>query len=118
MKVTYPAKPIALMLIVASLCIGTPSVWAADATPAKAAAPAKEVAPPSKEMREKMALAHEKMAACLRSDHSVADCRQEMMKSCHEMGGHACGMMGDRHKMMMHDEHDHGMSPGAPPTKP
>jgi hypothetical protein len=114
MKVTYHAKPIALVLMIASLCIGSSSVWAADAAPAKTATPAKEAAPPSKEMREKMALAHEKMAACLRSDHSIADCRQEMMKGCQEMGEHACGMMGERHKMMMHGE---GPA-GAPPAKP
>lgn len=50
---------------------------------------------PSKEMREKMAAMHEKMAACLRSDKPFAECRQEMMKSCQTMmGGKGCSMMG------------------------
>ena len=49
---------------------------------------------PSKEMREKMATMHEQMAACLRSDKPLAECRQEMMKGCQEMmGGHDCSMM-------------------------
>jgi hypothetical protein len=63
---------------------------------------------PSKEMRQKMATLHEQMAACLRSDKAVADCRTEMMKGCQEqMGSKGCGMMGgamngmDGHKNMM-----------------
>jgi hypothetical protein len=55
--------------------------------------------PPSatatKETREKMAVLHEQMAACLRSDKPLADCHAEMMKSCKEsMGGQGCPMMG------------------------
>lgn len=62
-------------------------VGAASPAPGSAAAP-------SKEQREKMAQAHEKMAACLRSDRPVADCHQEMMQTCHDtMGGQGCGMM-------------------------
>jgi hypothetical protein len=34
----------------------------------------------SKETREKMATLHEHMAACLRSDKSISDCRSEMMQ--------------------------------------
>ena len=50
---------------------------------------------PSKEMRQKMATLHEQMAACLRSDKALADCRTEMMKGCQEqMGPDGCGMMG------------------------
>lgn len=50
---------------------------------------------PSKEMRQKMATLHEQMAACLRSDKALADCRTEMMKGCKEhMGPNECGMMG------------------------
>ncbi len=58
---------------------------------------------PSRETREKMATAHEKMAACLRTDRAISDCREEMMKECHQlMGEHACPMMGmDRHKHTM-----------------
>lgn len=61
--------------------------------------PAAEAAP-SREMREKMAAAHESMAACLRSEKSFADCRNEMQRSCQQMhGGQGCPMMG----MGMHE---------------
>jgi hypothetical protein len=51
---------------------------------------------PSKEMRAQMATIHEQMAACLRSDKAFADCRSDMMKSCHQlMGGQGCPMMRD-----------------------
>ena len=50
---------------------------------------------PSKEIREKMAVLHEQMAACLRSDKSIADCRDEMRKNCRAaMDPHNCPMMG------------------------
>lgn len=53
----------------------------------------------SKGMREKMAILHEQMAACLRSDKPLADCRSEMMKNCQDrLGKHGCHMMG--HGMM------------------
>ena len=51
--------------------------------------------PPSKETREKMAVLHEQMAACLRSDKSIADCRDEMRKNCQTtVGAQGCPMMG------------------------
>jgi hypothetical protein len=55
---------------------------------------------PTKEAREKMALAHEKMATCLRSERDVAECHREMKKSCKEhMGEHGCKMDAmDAHK--------------------
>src|SRR5260221_614742 len=53
---------------------------------------------PSKDMRAKMASAHEQLAACLRSDRPIAECHEEMMKQ-HELMGHE--MM--RHG---HDEHE------------
>jgi len=47
----------------------------------------------SKEQREKMAVAHEKMANCLRSEKVFAECREEMMQSCQkDMGGESCPM--------------------------
>lgn len=52
--------------------------------------------PPSKEMRAKMASAHEQLAACLRSERPMAECHDEMMKQ-HEM---------------MHHGHDEGMGMG------
>lgn len=55
--------------------------------------PARE-AEPSKEMREKMASAHDAMAACLRSDKSLADCRNEMQTKCKQLHGEqGCPMM-------------------------
>jgi len=40
---------------------------------------------PSKEDRQKMAAAHEQMAACLRSDKSVVECRTDLAKSQRQM---------------------------------
>lgn len=48
--------------------------------------------PPTKEMREKMAEAHEKIAACLRSDRPIDECRAEMMK-LHDGMKHGHAMM-------------------------
>lgn len=45
-------------------------------------------APPTKEMREKMAAAHDKMAVCLRSDRAIEDCHAEMMKNHDTMMHH------------------------------
>jgi hypothetical protein len=54
----------------------------------------------SKEQREKMATIHEQMAACLRSDKSIADCHKEAMKSCQDaMGKDWCNTMHEH----MHD---------------
>jgi hypothetical protein len=59
---------------------------ARSAEPAPAAASAREPGP-SKEAREKMALMHEKMAACLRSEKSLAECSTEMLKNCRDIMG-------------------------------
>ena len=49
---------------------------------------------PTHAQREKMAQIHERMASCLRSDRSFAECRQEMMRACHaELGTGGCRMM-------------------------
>jgi hypothetical protein len=93
------------------IALATCALLAAAAfTPASAAEPAE--APPSehhelsKDTREKMAQLHEQMAACLRSDKSVATCHSEMMKNCQEqLGSEGCraiaaashGMDGRRH---------------------
>jgi len=54
---------------------------------------------PSKDTREKMAVLHEQMAACLRSDKSIADCRDEMRKNCQTtVGAQGCPMMGMGHR--------------------
>jgi hypothetical protein len=45
----------------------------------------------SKETREKMAVLHEQMAACLRSDKSLSECHDAMIRSCQEqLGGDGC----------------------------
>jgi len=63
------------------------------------------------EQRQKMADAHEKMAACLRSDRPIADCHDELMKSCQAaMGSDACPMMGGKMGGMKH--HGKMMQPG------
>lgn len=55
---------------------------------------------PSKETRQKMAAAHDAMAACLRSDKSLVECRNEMQTSCKQVHGEqGCPMMG----MGMHE---------------
>lgn len=57
--------------------------------------------PPGTEMRAKMASLHERMAACLRSERPLADCRTEMMRDCQElMGEQGCPMMGMGEQMM------------------
>ncbi|HEY0682274.1 MAG TPA: hypothetical protein VGD45_08095 [Steroidobacter sp.] len=58
---------------------------------------------PTKEMRANMAAAHERMAACLRSDRAFTDCQKEMQQNCSEMmGEQGCMMtgMGKRRGMM------------------
>ena len=49
---------------------------------------------PSREVREKMAVMHDQMAACLRSDKPIAQCHREMMAHCRaELGARHCRMM-------------------------
>lgn len=84
-----------------------------------AAEPPAAPSAPTKEMRERMAALHEQMAACLRSDKSVSECRTEMQKHCQAMmGNQGCtrmmgtgGMMGMRRGM-------HGRTTSSPPSSP
>ncbi|OFZ55480.1 MAG: hypothetical protein A2428_06765 [Bdellovibrionales bacterium RIFOXYC1_FULL_54_43] len=78
-------------LLLATLLLSSPAL-AADKP-----APSKETAP-SAEVREKMAKNHEKMAACLRSDKPVQDCRKEMMETCRK-DKTACPAMGRMGRM-------------------
>jgi hypothetical protein len=76
---------------------------------------------PSAEARRKMATVHEKMAACLRSDRPLSQCREEMVTTCRDMMGEdGCPMMGmGRGGMgpgMMHGPG--GMHPASPRSKP
>lgn len=69
----------------------------------------------TKEQRQQMATLHEKMAACLRSNKDINECRQEMRQNCQEMMGaqaQGCPMWG-----MMGPGKGRGMGPG-PGTSP
>lgn len=46
---------------------------------------------PTAEQRSQMAVMHESMAKCLRTNKSMAECRDEMMKNC-PMGENCPGM--------------------------
>ena len=84
-----------LAVAIVSLVVGLSGAMAQSPSPGNPAAP-------SKETREKMATFHERMAACLRSDKPVAECRAEMMKHFGETG---CPMMGaGMHDQMMQDQ--------------
>lgn len=65
----------------------TATVFLGVAAAALATEPSASQSPPSKETRGKMATLHEKMAACLRSDKALADCREEMQQNCLAMMG-------------------------------
>jgi hypothetical protein len=54
------------------------------------------------EQRQKMAMMHENMATCLRSDKPMDDCKKEMMKSCEDSMGKECKMMHEMHGMNGH----------------
>lgn len=74
---------------------------------------------PTKEMRERMALLHEQMAACLRSDKSIDECRTEMMKHCHAtMGNQGCTRMMGTGGMMGMGRGMHGRMMSSPPPSP
>lgn len=67
----------------------------------------KEMKEPSKEDRAKMADLHDKMAACLRSDKPMKDCKDEMHKSCESMGDSCPMHAGHGKKMMMKHKGKH-----------
>ncbi len=73
----------------------------------------------TKEMRAKMATAHEQMASCLKSDRPLEDCHAEMMKQHEEfMMHHEAGEHGDKdmHDCMhkSHHEHEHAAEDQPP----
>ncbi len=87
-----------LLAAAAALAFSAAATIALAADPATTSAKPAAKAAPSKETRESMAVLHEQMAACLRSDKPIAECRDEMRKACHEkLSDHDCPMMG------MHD---------------
>ena len=86
----------------AYLAFGTALLWATGAAlaadPTPGATPSNHPAP-TKEQREQMAAAHEKIAACLRSDKPIDECHAEMKKM---------------HDSMMHSHHHDMNQPPAP----
>ncbi len=72
--------------------------------------PAMSKTAPTKEMRMKMAQAHERMAECLRSERTMADCHKEMKHERHDM---MQGMMDKQGCKMMEE----AAPPAAKPTK-
>lgn len=81
---------------------------------------------PTREMRERMATLHEQMAACLRSDKPVTECRTQMLQHCQSMmGNQGCtrmmgtgGMMGMRGGMMGMGKGMRGPMTSSPPASP
>jgi hypothetical protein len=82
---TFARKSLASILLTATVLSGVGESLALD-PPIQA---------PNKRVRERMALVHEKMAACLRSEKPYSKCQGELQKDCMEMMGESgCPMMG------------------------
>lgn len=94
-------------IVLGSLALSLVGVgaFAAENPTVKKDSPAKMSAP-TPEMREKMAVGHEAMATCLRSDKPIKECHKEMRKQCHDTMGDNCPMMGKRGKGMMKHHKD------------
>ncbi len=70
------------------MIVGANAAWAADQ-------PASAQAEPQQDARAKLAIVHEQMASCLRSDMPISHCRARMMTRCQDaMGKSGCSMMG------------------------
>ena len=94
-------KTLLLLVIIAMTNVTLP-VWAADiSAPHDMSMMAMN---PTKEDREKMAVAHSEMASCLRSGQEFTKCHEALHKECKTiMGGSCPGMeMGDGMKGMKH----------------
>jgi len=109
-------RPLQALLCAAALLIGLAASAAETGKPAPGT-PSPSAPTPSADQRQEMAAIHEKMAACLRSERSYADCRSEMWNSCQtQMGQNGCPMMGMMGPGMVGRR---GMGPGmmygAPP---
>ena len=94
---------------IVSLLVGSSGAMAQNPSPPN-------LAVPSKETRERMATFHERMAACLRSDKPIAECRAEMMKNFGGVPGETdCPMMGSgMHGQMTQDQSAPSLPPGSP----
>ncbi len=110
MKTIHPIYQVRAGLIACGVALLWTAGAALAAEPEHAGRPA-----PSHEMREKMAGAHEQMAACLRSDRPIADCHGEMMKNHGMMHPGEDGHEGMGHEGMTKEDcahwahHDHEM---------
>ena len=76
-----------MLLTLCALSI-TSTSWGADSS--KATDKGAMAMNPSKEDREKMAVAHEKMATCLRSAQEFKECHEALHKECKAMMGGTC----------------------------
>lgn len=91
--------------VLALMALASINASAADSSSEKKDEP-RATSGPSKESREKMAAAHDKMAKCLRSEKSMRECHEEMHKQCKEGGGKDCPMMGKMGKGKGHHHHE------------
>jgi hypothetical protein len=82
--------------------------WGITARAVEPTEPASGAEP--QQSREQMARAHEKMAACLRSERPLAECRAEMMHTCKA----AKAKQGCEMKMTDHGEHKAAAPDAAP----
>ena len=108
------------LLCASALFVGSAASAAETGNPAPAT-PSPNAPSPSADQRQAMAAIHEKMAACLRSDRSYAECRSEMWSSCQtQMGQNGCPMMGMMGPGMIGGRGmmGPGMMQGAPPSVP
>lgn len=95
-------KKLFVLGILSSVFVGE-LVWSAEKKEVNTGESQKSVAVISRESREKMALMHEKMAACLKSDKTINDCRSEMRGQClATMGQEGCSFMESGNGMMGH----------------
>jgi bisphosphoglycerate-independent phosphoglycerate mutase (AlkP superfamily) len=88
-----------ILVTIASIALFNSVSFAKDAVK-KTDTSVKPSATMTKEQREEMASAHEKMATCLRSDKALDECKQEMMDACKDKAG-SCSMM-SHHGNMKH----------------
>ena len=115
MPLSNSGRRVAAAITAALLIALSTAVLAADAPVATST--------PTKAMRERMATLHDEMAACLRSDKSISECRAEMQRHCQAMMGNVgCtrmmgtgGMMGMGGGMMGRGKGMQGPMTSGPP---
>lgn len=71
--------------LIRQACVAALATLSCASSSFASAAVNRECPNPSKEDREKMAVAHEQMAACLRSNTPAIECHAELAKSQREM---------------------------------